>query len=154
MKVLVLHGPNLNLLGSREAHIYGAVTLDGINRDLHTLAKELGAGLTIHQSNDEGDLVAWIQKAAGQYDALVINPGAYTHTSIALRDAIAAVGIPTIEVHLSNLYRREEFRQHSYIAGVAVGQISGVRPGSYALGLRAPGSHVRAPHGTAKKQQD
>src|SRR3989449_5631399 len=98
----------------------------------------------IHQSNDEGDLVAWIQKAAGQYDALVINPGAYTHTSIALRDAIAAVDIPTVEVHLSNLYRREEFRQHSYIAGVAVRQISGVRPGSYAVGVRARVPHWRA----------
>ncbi len=151
MKILVLHGPNLNLLGSRETHIYGAVTLDGINRDLHALAKELGAGLTIHQSNDEGDLVAWIQKAAGQYDALVINPGAYTHTSIALRDAIAAVGMPTVEVHLSNLYRREEFRQHSYIAGVAVGQISGFGPDSYALGLRAAVSHVRTQQATAKK---
>ena len=151
MKILVLHGPNLNLLGSRETHIYGAVTLDGINRNLDALAKELGAGLTIHQSNDEGDLVAWIQKAAGQYDALVINPGAYTHTSIALRDAIAAVDIPTVEVHLSNLYRREEFRQHSYIAGVAVGQISGVGPDSYALGLRAAVAHVRAQQATAKK---
>ncbi len=151
MKILVLHGPNLNLLGSRETHIYGAVTLDGINRDLHALAKELGAGLTIHQSNDEGDLVAWIQKASGQYDALVINPGAYTHTSIALRDAIAAVGVPTVEVHLSNLYRREEFRQHSYIAGVAVGQISGFGPDSYALGLRAAVAHVRAQQATAKK---
>src|SRR6058998_4211383 len=87
MKVLVLHGPNLNLLGFRETHIYGAATLDGINRNLDVLAKELGAGLTIHQSNDEGDLVAWVQKAAGEFDALVINPGAYTHTSIALRDA-------------------------------------------------------------------
>jgi 3-dehydroquinate dehydratase-2 len=151
VKILVLHGPNLNLLGSRETHIYGAVTLDGINRDLHALAKELGAGLTIHQSNDEGDLVAWVQKASGQYDALVINPGAYTHTSIALRDAIAAVGIPTVEVHLSNLYQREEFRQHSYIAGVAVGQISGFGPDSYALGLRAAVAHVRAHQATAKK---
>ena len=151
MNILVLHGPNLNLLGFRETHIYGTVTLDRINRDLEALAKELGAGLTIHQSNEEGELVAWIQKAVGQYDALVINPGAYTHTSVALRDAIGAVGIPTVEVHLSNLYRREEFRRHSYIAGVAVGQISGFGPESYTLGLRAAVAHVRALQATSKK---
>jgi len=99
--------------------------------------------LAIHQSNAEGDLVDWIQKAAGAFDALLINPGAFTHTSIALRDAIAGVGIPAIEVHLSNIYRREAFRQHSYIAGVAIGQISGFGSDSYVLGLRAAVAHVK-----------
>jgi len=125
MKILVLHGPNLNLLGSRENDVYGSVTLDAINCELEGLAKAEGVKLAIHQSNAEGELVDWIQKAAGAFDALLINPGAFTHTSIALRDAIAGVGLPAIEVHLSNIYRREAFRQHSYIAGVAVGQISG-----------------------------
>jgi 3-dehydroquinate dehydratase-2 len=143
MKILVLHGPNLNLLGSRENDVYGSVTLDAINRELEGLAKAEGVKLAIHQSNAEGDLVDWIQKAAGAFDALLINPGAFTHTSIALRDAIAGVGIPAIEVHLSNIYRREAFRQHSYIAGVAVGQISGFGSDSYVLGLRAALAHVK-----------
>jgi len=143
MKILVLHGPNLNLLGSRENDVYGSVTLDAINRELEGLAKAEGVKLAIHQSNAEGELVDWIQKAAGAFDALIINPGAFTHTSIALRDAIAGVGIPTIEVHLSNIYRREAFRQHSYIAGVAVGQISGFGSDSYVLGLRAAVAHVK-----------
>jgi 3-dehydroquinate dehydratase II len=143
MKILVLHGPNLNLLGSRENDVYGSVTLDAINRELEDLAKAEGVKLAIHQSNAEGDLVDWIQKAAGAFDALLINPGAFTHTSIALRDAIAGVGIPAIEVHLSNIYRREAFRQHSYIAGVAVGQISGFGSDSYVLGLRAAVAHVK-----------
>jgi 3-dehydroquinate dehydratase-2 len=150
-KILILHGPNLNLLGSRETDVYGTVTLEGINRDLESLARELDVTLMIHQSNGEGELVEWIQKAKGQFDALVINPGAYTHTSIALRDAVAGVGIPTIEVHLSNIYRREEFRQHSYIAGVALGQISGFGPDSYALGLRAALAHLRAQRAVPKK---
>ncbi len=150
-KILILHGPNLNLLGSRETEVYGTVTLEGINRDLESLARELDVTLMIHQSNGEGELVEWIQKAKGQFDALVINPGAYTHTSIALRDAVAGVGIPTIEVHLSNIYRREEFRQHSYIAGVALGQISGFGPDSYTLGLRAALAHLRAQRAVPKK---
>jgi len=143
MKILVLHGPNLNLLGSRENDVYGSVTLAAINRELEDLAKAEGVKLAIHQSNAEGDLVDWIQKAAGAFDALLINPGAFTHTSIALRDAIAGVGIPAIEVHLSNIYRREVFRQHSYIAGVAIGQISGFGSDSYVLGLRAAVAHVK-----------
>lgn len=151
MNILVLHGPNLNLLGTRETDVYGTVTLDAINGDVESLARELGVEVTIHQSNVEGELVEWIQKARGRHDALVINPGAYTHTSIALRDAVAGVGIPTIEVHLSNIYRREEFRQHSYIAGVAVGQIAGFGADSYALGLRAAVAHVRTQQATAKK---
>ncbi|MEK7798141.1 MAG: type II 3-dehydroquinate dehydratase [Nitrospirota bacterium] len=151
MNILVLHGPNLNLLGTRETDVYGTVTLDTINGDVESLARELGVEVTIHQSNAEGELVEWIQKARGRHDALVINPGAYTHTSIALRDAVAGVGIPTIEVHLSNIYRREEFRRHSYIAGVAVGQIAGFGADSYALGLRAAVAHLRAQPATTKK---
>ncbi len=151
MNILVLHGPNLNLLGARETDVYGTVTLDKINGEVEFLARELGVGVTIRQSNGEGELVDWIQKAGGRYDALVINPGAYTHTSIALRDAVAGVGIPTIEVHLSNIYRREEFRRHSYVAGVAVGQIAGFGADSYALGLRAAVAYLRAQQATAKK---
>ncbi|HEY3198065.1 MAG TPA: type II 3-dehydroquinate dehydratase [Nitrospirales bacterium] len=143
MKILVLHGPNLNLLGTRETAVYGSVTLEAINRELERVAKTEGIMLAIHQSNAEGELVDWIQKSLGDFDALIINPGAFTHTSIALRDAIAGVGIPTIEVHLSNIYRREEFRQHSYIAGVAVGQISGFGLDSYILGLRAAMAHLK-----------
>jgi 3-dehydroquinate dehydratase-2 len=143
MKILVLHGPNLNLLGTRETAVYGSVTLEAINLELERLAKAEGIRLAIHQSNAEGELVDWIQRAIGDFDALIINPGAFTHTSIALRDAIAGVGIPTIEVHLSNIYRREEFRQHSYIAGVAVGQISGFGLDSYLLGLRAAMAHLK-----------
>ena len=151
MNILVLHGPNLNLLGTRETDVYGTVTLDKINGEVESLARELGVAVTIRQSNGEGVLVEWIQKAGGRYDALVINPGAYTHTSIALRDAVAGVGIPTIEVHLSNIYRREEFRRHSYVAGVAVGQIAGFGADSYALGLRAAVAYLRAQQATAKK---
>jgi 3-dehydroquinate dehydratase-2 len=143
MKILVLHGPNLNLLGTRETAVYGSVTLEAINQELERLAKAEGIRLVIHQSNAEGELVDWIQRAMGDFDALIINPGAFTHTSIALRDAIAGIGIPTIEVHLSNIYRREEFRQHSYIAGVAVGQISGFGLDSYILGLRAAMAHLK-----------
>lgn len=150
MNILVLHGPNLNLLGSRETHVYGTVTLEGINQELAVLAKAEDVTITARQSNAEGELVNWVQQAGGEFDALVINPGAYTHTSIALRDAIAGVGIPTVEVHLSNIYRREEFRQQSYIAGVAVGQISGFGPESYVLGLRAAIAHVRAQKQTKK----
>jgi len=137
MKVLVLHGPNLNLLGKREPDVYGALTLDDINRKLLTLAEELRIEVSLFQSNHEGELVQRIQDAVGVYQAIVINPGAYTHTSIALRDAIASVGIPTIETHISNIYKREEFRKKSFIAGVAVGQITGFGAESYLLALRA-----------------
>jgi 3-dehydroquinate dehydratase-2 len=137
MNVLVIHGPNLNLLGKREPDIYGTVTLEEINSRLALLARELGTDVTFFQSNHEGELVQKIQDAMGTCQALVINPGAYTHTSIALRDAIASTGIPAVEVHLSNIYRREEFRHHSYISGVALGQITGFGVESYLLGLRA-----------------
>lgn len=144
MRILILHGPNLNLLGKREPNIYGTFTLDEINRQIGILAQELGVEIICFQSNHEGELVQKIQDAIGEYHAIVINPGAYTHTSVALRDAIAATGIPVVEVHLSNIYRREEFRRHSFISGVAAGQISGFGLDSYLLGLRAAVQTVRA----------
>lgn len=136
MKILVIHGPNLNLLGSRETSIYGKQSLKEINNSLKELAKELGFELVIKQSNHEGEIVDLIQ-ASKNYDGILINPAAYTHTSIAIRDAIAAVNMPTVEVHLSNIYKREEFRQSSLIAPEASGQISGFGHHSYLLGLRA-----------------
>jgi 3-dehydroquinate dehydratase-2 len=136
-RILVLHGPNLNLLGRREPEIYGRVTLEETNRRLQQYAAEHQFELEILQTNHEGGLVDAIQGAIGRIDALIINAGAYTHTSIALRDAIAGANIPTIEVHLSNLARREPFRQHSYLTDVAVGQIMGFGADSYILGLQA-----------------
>lgn len=136
-KILVLNGPNLNLLGKRQPDIYGRLTLEQINRKIRALAKELGVDVDIRQSNHEGELVTWIQQAPGQFGAIVINPAAYTHSSVAMRDAITSVGLPTIEVHLSNIHRREPFRHHSYIAEAAVGQIAGFGADSYLLGLRA-----------------
>ena len=137
MKVLVVHGPNLNMLGTREPEVYGKTTLDGINAMLAEEARGMGIALRTFQSNVEGELVTAIQEAAGWADALIINPAAYTHTSVAIRDAIAAVALPTIEVHLSNVYSREAFRHHSYIAPVAAGQISGFGKDSYRLALIA-----------------
>ncbi|MBI5025749.1 MAG: type II 3-dehydroquinate dehydratase [Nitrospirae bacterium] len=136
MNILIIHGPNLNLLGFREKDIYGTLTLKEIDASLMALAKELAIELTIRQSNHEGEIVEIIQNAK-EYDAIVINPAAYTHTSIAIRDALLAVGVPAVEVHLSNIHSREEFRQKSLIAPVAAGQISGFGPESYLLGLRA-----------------
>ena len=136
-KILVIHGPNLNILGKRETDIYGKVTLEEINKKLMELAGELGVLVDVYQSNSEGELVTEIQNSMGNYDALVINPGAYTHTSIALRDAVAGVGISTVEVHLSNIYQREDFRKKSMLADVVVGQITGFGIDSYMLGLRA-----------------
>jgi 3-dehydroquinate dehydratase-2 len=136
-RILVLHGPNLNLLGHRETRIYGEVTLREIDQRLLKAAGEEGVELATFQSNSESDLVEEIQKAAGKYSALLINPAAFTHTSVAIRDAIAATGLPTVEVHLSNIYRRESFRRHSYLADVAVGQITGFGAEGYVLGLRA-----------------
>ena len=136
-KILVLNGPNLNLLGKRQPEIYGRLTLEQICEKVHALAKELGVEVEIWQSNSEGELVGWIQDAPKQFGAIVINPAAYTHSSVAIRDAITAAGIPTIEIHISNIYKREEFRKHSYIAAAAVGQITGFGVQSYLLGLRA-----------------
>lgn len=137
MNILVLHGPNLNLLGIREPSIYGAMTLEELNASLIRLGLELGVTIESRQSNVEGELVNWIQEAKQRFDGLVFNPAAYTHTSIALRDAIVGVEIPMVEVHLSNIHRRESFRRRSYLASVALGQISGFGPQSYLLGLRA-----------------
>jgi len=137
MKILVIHGPNLNLLGKREPDIYGTLTLDDINKRLSALGAELGVEVAFFQSNHEGELVQRIQDAMGAYQSIVINPGAYTHTSVALRDAISSTGIPTVETHISNIYKREEFRKHSFISGVAAGQITGFGPDSYLLALRA-----------------
>jgi 3-dehydroquinate dehydratase II len=137
LNILVLHGPNLNLLGLREPETYGCVTLAEIDQQLLILGRELGVNIICRQSNHEGVLVDAIQSARGEFDGLIINAGAYTHTSVALRDAIAGVGISTVEVHLSNIYKREEFRHHSYLAAVSIGQISGFGAGSYYLGLRA-----------------
>lgn len=135
--ILVLHGPNLNLLGLREPGIYGSETLDNINRLLEQEAKVFGVKISVLQSNHEGVLVDAIHSASEQHQGIVINAGAYTHTSIAIRDAISGVNIPTVEVHLSNIYRREQFRHHSFIAPVAIGQISGFGSESYILGLKA-----------------
>jgi 3-dehydroquinate dehydratase-2 len=135
--VLVVHGPNLNLLGTREPEIYGRTTLKDIDRRLVELGRELGLNVKTFQSNGEGEIVDRIQAARGRVDVLVINPAAYTHTSVAIRDAISAAAIPTIEVHLSNVYKREPFRHHSTIADVAEGRIMGFGAESYVLALRA-----------------
>lgn len=143
LSILVLHGPNLNLLGQREPGIYGSLTLAEINRMLEDEGEKVQAKIYPLQSNHEGALVDAIHEALGQHHGILINAGAYTHTSVALRDAIAAVNIPTVEVHLSNIYRREEFRHHSYIAPVVIGQISGFGVRSYTLGLQALVYHLR-----------
>ncbi|MFB2875780.1 type II 3-dehydroquinate dehydratase [Floridanema aerugineum] len=143
LSILVLHGPNLNLLGKREPGVYGTVTLDEINQLLEREAEALQVKISPLQSNHEGALVDAIHAAMGQHQGLLINAGAYTHTSVAIRDAIAAVAIPTVEVHLSNIYKREEFRHHSYIAPVSIGQISGFGAQSYWLGLIALVNHLK-----------
>ncbi|MHC5929188.1 type II 3-dehydroquinate dehydratase [Nostoc sp.] len=143
LSILVLHGPNLNLLGQREPGIYGSLTLAEINRLLEEEAFKLQAKVFFVQSNHEGILVDAIHGALGEHQGILINAGAYTHTSVALRDAIAAVNLPTVEVHLSNIYRREDFRHHSYIAPVAIGQISGFGVQSYLLGLQALVNNLR-----------
>jgi len=147
MKILVIHGPNLQLLGRRETEIYGESGLDEINRKLERTAAELGSEIEIVQSNHEGELLDLIGKAGSGFDAIVINPAAFTHTSVALRDALVAAGLPTVEVHLSNIYARDGFRRRSLIAPVVSGQISGFGPDSYTLGLEAAASLVRRKSG-------
>lgn len=136
-KILVLHGPNLNLLGRRQPEIYGRLTLEQINQRIRELGRELGVEVETRQSNNEGELVSWVHDASGRFGAIVINAGAYTHSSVALRDALVAVGLPAVEVHISNIYKREDFRRRSMIAEVVVGQITGFGVHSYLLGLRA-----------------
>lgn len=143
LDVLVLHGPNLNLLGQREPEIYGSTTLGEVDARLRSRGEQLLARVICLQSNHEGALVDAIQAARTERDGLLINPGAYTHTSVAIRDAIAACDVPVVEVHLSNIYQRESFRHHSYVAPVAVGQIAGFGPRSYLLGLDALVGHLR-----------
>ncbi len=145
MRVLVLDGPNLNLLGTREPDRYGTRTLAEIRSDLERLGADLGVDLAFVQSNAEGDLVDAVQAASGRVDGILVNPAAYTHTSIALRDAFLAVGIPFVEVHLSNVHGRESFRQRSLLADVAVGVVAGFGPDSYLLGLRGLVTHLEGP---------
>jgi 3-dehydroquinate dehydratase-2 len=135
--VLVIHGPNLNLLGEREPEIYGRTTLAEINASLSQLARELGLSVETFQSNSEGEIVDRIQRARGRVAALIINPAGYTHTSVAIRDALTVVGVPLIEVHLSNVYRREPFRRRSIVADIVDGRIMGFGADSYLLALRA-----------------
>jgi len=137
MKILFLNGPNLNLLGQREPKVYGRATLAQIEAKVRARARKLKVAVEFRQSNQEGELVAWVQQARRKFDIIVLNAAAYTHTSVALRDAIAAVGIPTIEIHLSNIHAREEFRHRSLIAPVCCGQILGFGVGSYILALEA-----------------
>jgi 3-dehydroquinate dehydratase-2 len=144
MKFLVLHGPNLNLLGTREPDIYGALTMEEINRSIAQMALELGCDVRFFQSNSEGGLIDAIQAAMADCDGILINPAAYTHTSIAIRDALSSVKLPFVEVHLSNIHRREEFRHISLTAPLAVGQICGFGRDSYLLGLRALFSHLKS----------
>ncbi len=142
--LLVIHGPNLNMLGTRETDVYGGKTLKDIEKDLNQVAAELGVSLKHFQSNTEGEIVTVIQEAQKKHDGILINPAAYTHTSIAIRDALLSTKTPAIEVHLSNIHRREEFRQHSYMADVCVGQICGFGAYSYTLGLMALHQHLQS----------
>ena len=136
-RVLVLNGPNLNMLGTREPGTYGTETLAQIEKMVKAEGKALGLTVTARQSNQEGELVTWIQEAQGNFEAIVINPAAYSHTSVAIHDALRAVGLPVIEVHLSNIYAREPFRHHSYVSPVATGVICGLGSAGYRLALRA-----------------
>lgn len=136
-RILVIHGPNLNLLGLREPEQYGLLTLEEVNQRIEDFARERGVEVEIFQTNHEGEMVERIHQAMGIFDAIVINPAAFTHTSVALRDALLATAIPAVEVHISNIHKREPFRRRSLISDVVVGQISGFGPDSYILGLMA-----------------
>ncbi len=137
MKILVINGVNMNMLGIREPEKYGSMTLKDLEKDLYAFSFELGIDIETFQSNHEGEIVEKIHSAKGNFDGILINAGAYTHTSIAIRDALSAVALPVVEVHMTNIYTREEFRHHSYIAPVSLGQISGFGINSYKLGLKA-----------------
>jgi 3-dehydroquinate dehydratase II len=137
MKILTINGPNLNMLGTREKSIYGAVKLDDIIEKMKKTAEDAGALIDFFQSNHEGEIIDRVQQARGDADVIIMNPGGFTHTSVAIRDAILAVEIPLIEVHLSNIAMREEFRKHSYFSDIAIGTIAGFGENSYYMGLQA-----------------
>ena len=143
-KVLIINGPNINLIGSREKEVYGAMSYEELCEKLNTEAKDQGQELAIFQSNHEGELVDRIQSASGKFDIIIINPGAYTHTSVAIRDALLAVDMPCIELHISNVHKREDFRKHSYISGVADGIIIGLGTDGYFLALQSAQSVIKA----------
>lgn len=142
MKILVINGPNLNMLGIREPEKYGNTTFAELEKDLYAYSFELNIDIESFQSNHEGEIIDKIQKALGNFDGILINPGAYAHTSIAIRDAISSVSLPTVEIHMTNIHAREEFRHNSYITSVCIGQISGFGTNVYKLGLRALNEHL------------
>ena len=142
MRILIINGVNLNMLGFREPEQYGTITLKELEKELHAYSFHLGIDIETYQSNIEGEIVERIQQAREHFDGIVINAGAYTHTSLAIRDAITTVAMPTVEVHMSNIYKREDFRQKSLIAGVCIGQIAGFKADSYKLGLKAIVNHL------------
>ena len=143
MKISIVNGPNLRLLGQREPHVYGTDTLEEINRELGEVARELGVELDFFQSNHEGEILDYLENASGEVQGILINPAGFTHTSVALRDGLAGVGLPVVEVHLSNPAAREEFRHQSFVSGVAVGTVAGFGKNSYLFGLRGLVAHLQ-----------